>query len=124
MQDLGLENFFSHHYLIYQKTFQIIFFIFQIRGPPLHCSPDRPCQLIVFPIEKSLLSPPLPTPPHHISNGPPLTVCQQEILTKKYQTYYKYMLAETLPFASKRFFRFMNNVLILLCSANITLSTP
>jgi hypothetical protein len=53
LQDLGLENFFSHHYL-YKKTFQIIFFIFQIWGPPLHCTSDRPCQRIIFPIEKSL----------------------------------------------------------------------
>jgi hypothetical protein len=42
--DLGLENFFSHHYL-YEKTFQIIFFILQIWGPPLHCTSDRPCKL-------------------------------------------------------------------------------
>ena len=51
---LGWENFFSHHNL-YQKTFQIIFLlIFQISGPPLHYTSDRPCQLIIFPIEKSL----------------------------------------------------------------------
>ena len=89
---LGLENFSSHHYL-YQKT--LFFFIIQIWGPPLHCTSDRPGQLIIFPIEKSLhkfffqtflvheyffLFPlldfyfcfcPLP-PPHHFSNGPPL----------------------------------------------------
>ena len=28
--------------------------IFQLRGTPLHCTSDRPCQLIIFPIEKSL----------------------------------------------------------------------
>jgi hypothetical protein len=41
---LGLENFFPHHYL-YQKTFQI-----STSDRPS----DRPCQLIIFPIEKSL----------------------------------------------------------------------
>ena len=87
--DLGLENFFSHHYL-YEKTFQIIFFILQIWGPPLHCTSDRPCKLkslctnfffklfwctnffsFRFPCSIFIfaLSPP---PPHHFSNGPPL----------------------------------------------------
>jgi hypothetical protein len=28
--------------------------IFQLWGTPLHCTSDRPCQLIIFPIEKSL----------------------------------------------------------------------
>ena len=51
---LGLENVLSHHYL-YQKTFHNYFsLIFQIWGTLLHCTSDRPCQLIIFPIEKSL----------------------------------------------------------------------
>ena len=64
LQDLGLENFFSHYYL-YQKTFQIIFFYFQNLGATLtldhpgQIAPsappsDRPYQLIIFPIGKSL----------------------------------------------------------------------
>ena len=66
LQDLGLDNLFSHRYK-YQKTFQIFFFIFQIWGPPLHWGraqivpsapppppSDMPCKLIIFPIEKSL----------------------------------------------------------------------
>jgi hypothetical protein len=80
---LGLEIFFSHHYL-YQKNVPNYFsFIFQIWGPPLRCTSDRPCQLIIFPIEKSCtnffsVSPArflfllLAPPPHHFSNGPPL----------------------------------------------------
>jgi hypothetical protein len=103
---LGLENFFSHHYL--SKNVQNYFsFIFQIWGPPLHCTSDRPCQLIIFPtgIEKSariiffqtflvhefffsvssarflfLLLPPPPTQlPHHFSNDPPLLLINYEI---------------------------------------------
>jgi hypothetical protein len=83
LQHLGLEDFFSHHYL-YQKTFY-----FPNLGATI-------TQLIIFPIEKSLhkfffltffvlefffsVSPTqflflllchLP-PPHHFSNGPPL----------------------------------------------------
>jgi hypothetical protein len=79
LQHLGLENFFSHHYL-YQKTFY-----FPNLGATI-------TQLIIFPIEKSLhefiflnffrarifffcfpcsifL---FASPPQHFSNGPPL----------------------------------------------------
>ena len=101
LQDLDLENFFSHYYLN-QKTFQIIFFYFPNLGATLtldhpgQIAPsappsDRPYQLIIFPIGKSLhefffsnffgariyffsVSPArflflLPPPPHHFSNG-------------------------------------------------------
>ena len=94
---LGLENFFSHPSLISRNVPNYFSFIFQIWGPPLHCTSDRPCQLIIFPIEKSLhefffsnfsgarifffcfpcsififaFAP--PPHPHHFSNGPPLS---------------------------------------------------
>jgi hypothetical protein len=32
----------------------IAMLIFQLWGTPIHCTSDRPCQLIIFPIEKSL----------------------------------------------------------------------
>ena len=47
LQDLGLENFFSHHYL-YQKTFQIIIFLFSKFGGHPYTVP------LIGPIEKSL----------------------------------------------------------------------
>ena len=82
---------------LYKKSFSFIykniFLLF-----PLHCTSDRPCQLIIFPIENSLhefifqtflvheiffcvpcsififaFAAPPPPPPHHFSNGPPLT---------------------------------------------------
>ena len=41
--------------LLISKNFPNYFsLIFQIWGPPLHCTSDRPCQRIIFPIEKSL----------------------------------------------------------------------
>ena len=80
---------------LYKKSFSFIYKnIFH--SFPLHCTSDRPCQLIIFPIENSLhqfffqtflvheiffLFPLLdiyfcfchPPPPHHFSNGTPLT---------------------------------------------------
>jgi hypothetical protein len=43
---LGLENFFTH----IKKRSKLFFFYF----PNLGGTSDRPCQLIIFPIEKSL----------------------------------------------------------------------
>jgi hypothetical protein len=35
MSNFGLENFFSYHYYLYQRTFEIIFFYFANLGGPL-----------------------------------------------------------------------------------------
>ena len=44
----GGENFFSGHKKGVKKIFPLFF---KFGG---HCTSDRPCQLIIFPIEKSL----------------------------------------------------------------------
>ena len=48
------RNFFLTPLFISKNVPNYFSFIFQIWGPPLHCTSDRPCQLIIFPIEKSL----------------------------------------------------------------------
>jgi hypothetical protein len=82
----GQQKFFSHTITYIKKRSKLFFFDFPN---------DRPCQLIIFPIENSLheffvsnfsgariffsVSPArflffafAPPPPHHFSNGPPL----------------------------------------------------